>query len=55
MAIQPPLQELSIETADSGFYTNFNRVVSLASKIAIALIVIWAAVFPEQAGKALGD
>lgn len=54
MAIQPPLQDLPIETADSGFYTNFNRIVALASKVAIALIVIWAALFPEKAGAALG-
>lgn len=54
MAIQPPLQELPIETEESGFYANFNRVVSLASKIGITLIVIWAAVFPEAAGEVLG-
>ncbi|OED44375.1 transporter [Chromatiales bacterium (ex Bugula neritina AB1)] len=54
MAIQPPLQELPIATTDSGFYANFNQIVSLASKIAIALVVIWAAVFPESAGKTLG-
>lgn len=54
MAIQPPLQDLPIETADSGFYANFNRIVALVSKITIALIVIWAALFPEKAGEALG-
>ena len=54
MAIQPPLQDLPIETADSGFYTDFNRIVALASKVAITLIVVWAALFPEKAGEALG-
>jgi len=54
MAIQPPLQELAIETADSGFYTNFNRIVALLSKITIACVVVWAALFPERAGEALG-
>ncbi|MFK8079341.1 MAG: BCCT family transporter [Granulosicoccus sp.] len=54
MAIKAPLQDLHIETAMDGFYTNFNRIVSIASKIAITLIVIWAAIFPEQAGEALG-
>ena len=54
MAIKPPLQELPIATAESGFYTNFNRIVSLISKITIALIVIWAAAFPEKAGETLG-
>ena len=54
MAIQPPLQDLSIQTDTTGFYTNFNKVVALASKITIALIVFWSAVFPDQAGAALG-
>lgn len=54
MAIQPPLQELPIATADEGFYTDFNRIVSLASKIVIALLVVSAAVFPEKAGETLG-
>ena len=55
MAIQAPLRDLSIETASTGFYTNFNRSVALASKISIALIVVWAALFPDQAGSALGE
>ena len=55
MAIQPPLRELLIATADSGFYMDFNKIVSLASKIVIALIVVWAAIFPEDAGEILGE
>ncbi len=55
MAIQPPLTDLDISLTDSGFYKGFNSLVALASKIIIALIVVWAALFPEQAGKILGD
>ncbi len=54
MAIQPPLTDLDISLTDSGFYKGFNSLVALASKIIIALIVVWAALFPEQAGKILG-
>ena len=54
MAIQAPLRELPIATADSGFYTNFNKLVALASKIIIALLVVWAAIFPDKAGEILG-
>jgi len=54
MAIQAPLRELPIATADDGFYTNFNKLVALASKIIIALLVIWAAIFPDKAGEILG-
>jgi len=55
MAIQPPLNDLPITTSKSGFYANFNNTVAIASKVIIAMIVIWAAIFPEIAGKALGD
>ena len=54
MAIQAPLRELPIATANSGFYTNFNKLVALASKIIIALLVVWAALFPDKAGEILG-
>ncbi len=54
MAIQPPLRELPIATADNGFYTDFNKIVSLTSKIVIALLVVWAAIFPGNAGEILG-
>ena len=54
MAIQPPLHDLPIATKGSGFYVNFNQFVSLASKVVIALIVVWAAAFPEKAGEVLG-
>ena len=55
MALKPPLTELAIATSDSGFYKDFNKIVALISKITIALIVLWAAIFPDQAGKILGD
>lgn len=55
MALQPPLRELAIPTATSGFYLNFNKIVAFASKVIIALIVIWAAIFPESAGEVLGS
>ena len=54
MALKPPLTELDISVSDSGFYKNFNKIVAVLSKITIALIVLWAAVFPEEAGKVLG-
>lgn len=53
MAINPPLTELPINTATSGFYTGFNQIVSIGSKIIIGLLIVWAAAFPEQAGSVL--
>ena len=55
MAIKEPLRQLDIGLSDSGFYKGFNNVVALTSKIIIALIVIWAAINPEAAGKVLGN
>ncbi len=55
MALKPALTELDIATSDAGFYKDFNKTVALFSKIAIALIVLWAALFPDSAGKILGS
>jgi len=48
MSIKPPLMDLEIETADSGFYAGFSKNVAVISKIIIALLVIWAVVFPDS-------
>ncbi|MEM5477121.1 BCCT family transporter [Pacificibacter sp. AS14] len=53
MSLKPPLMDLPIETSDSGFYTGFSKSVSIYSKIIVAILVIWAVVFPEQAGSIL--
>lgn len=55
MAVQEPLNSLPIGTSTDGFYENFNKVVALASKVIIALIVVFSAIFPEKAGAILGD
>jgi len=53
MSIKPPLMDLPIETADSGFYAGFSKNVAVLSKIIVAILVIWAVVFPESAGRIL--
>jgi choline/carnitine/betaine transport len=53
MSIEPPLTNLSIETDTSGFYEGFNKIVALGSKISIGLLILWAAVWSEQAGAVL--
>ncbi|MFT5572719.1 MAG: choline/carnitine/betaine transport [Cryomorphaceae bacterium] len=44
---------LSIETADSGFYQGFNKVVSITPKVLVIALIIWAGFFPESSGPAL--
>lgn len=41
MPIPPPIKELKIKTHDKGFYKDFNRVVTVTSKVLVTLIVIW--------------
>lgn len=54
MSLKPPLSELPIKTADSGFYRGFSVNVTVVSKIIIASLVVWAIVWPEWAGEVLG-
>ncbi|EFL88118.1 BCCT family transporter [Ahrensia sp. R2A130] len=53
MAIKPPLTDLPIHTADSGFYRGFSPSVAVISKIIIAALVVWAIVWPQWAGSVL--
>ncbi len=55
MSLKPPLMDLDIKTATSGFYSGFSSSVAVISKIIIAALVIWAVVFPEQAGTVLNS
>ncbi len=54
MALEPPLTELPINTADKGFYSGFSVSVTVISKIIISILVVWAIVWPEWAGEVLG-
>lgn len=53
MAIKPALMDLPINTADTGFYRGFSKDVTIASKLIIGGLVIWAVAFPDQAGAVL--
>jgi len=55
LAISPPLKNLNIVLSKEGFYKGFNSLVALASKLVIALIVIWCVIDPAAAGKVLGN
>jgi len=55
MSIQPPLTELPIKTADTGFYRGFSVDVTVVSKIIISVLVVWCIFWPTQSGRVLGD
>ena len=54
MAIKPPLSDLPIKTAESGFYRGFSVDVTVVSKIIISALVVWCIYDPTEAGKILG-
>jgi choline/carnitine/betaine transport len=54
MALEPPLTDLPIETANTGFYRGFSVNVTVISKIIISILVVWAIVWPEWSGEVLG-
>ncbi len=53
MTISPPLSQLPIATAETGFYKGFSKIVTITSKFIIGLLILWAVVFPENAGAVL--
>lgn len=55
MSIKPPLSDLPIKTADSGFYRGFSVNVTVVSKIIISTLVVWCIVWPTEAGTILGN
>ena len=54
MPVKPPLTELPIKTADSGFYRGFTKDVTITAKIAVGALILWAIAFPAQAADVLG-
>ena len=55
MSIKPPLTELPIRTAESGFYKGFSHDVTISSKILVGGLIIWAVAFPEWAASVLSS
>ncbi len=50
MAISSPVTNLNITVSEKGFYKGFSPIVTIGSKILVGLLVLWAALFSEQAG-----
>jgi hypothetical protein len=51
--MKPPLTDLPIKTADTGFYGAFSVNVTVVSKIIISVLVVWCIFWPVQAGAML--
>ncbi len=51
--MDPPLCDLPINTADSGFYHGFNKLVTISAKVIVAALILWAILFPVHANDTL--
>ncbi|MCB2087896.1 MAG: BCCT family transporter [Sphingomonadaceae bacterium] len=51
--VDPPLRELPIQTADSGFYNGFSKHVTIPAKIIVSVLIVWAVMFPAHASETL--
>ncbi|MBO9402719.1 BCCT family transporter [Shimia sp. R9_3] len=54
MAKEPPMMDLSIPTAETGFYAGFSKTVAISSKILVSALIVWAISVPENAAAVLG-
>ncbi|MEH6724788.1 MAG: BCCT family transporter [Hyphomicrobiales bacterium] len=55
MPIKPPVTDLPIRVAKSGFYRGFTKDVTITAKILVGGLILWAIAFPDQAAAALGS
>lgn len=55
MPIKPPLTELPIRTAESGFYRGFTKDVTITGKLLVGGLVTWAVAFPANASSVLSS
>ncbi|MFT6032639.1 MAG: choline/carnitine/betaine transport [Arenicella sp.] len=46
---------VSVNTAQSGFYKDFNKVVAITPKVLVLCLIAWAVLLPEQAQQTLSD
>ncbi|MDJ0995667.1 MAG: BCCT family transporter [Dinoroseobacter sp.] len=55
MPVKPPVTDLPIKTAESGFYRGFTKDVAITAKLLVGGLIIWAIAFPDQAASVLGS
>jgi len=55
MTIKAPFTELEIKKSPAGFYEGYSLPIALISKLTMALLVIWALVWPANANGVLGS
>jgi len=54
MPVKPPVTELPIRVAESGFYRGFTKDVTITGKLLVGALILWAIAFPDKAASVLG-
>jgi choline-glycine betaine transporter len=54
MPVKPPVTDLPIKVAKSGFYRGFTKDVAITAKLLVGALILWAIAFPDQAASVLG-
>ncbi len=54
MPVKPPITDLPIKVAESGFYRGFTKDVAITAKILVGALILWAIAFPDHAASVLG-
>jgi len=55
MSVKPPFTDIEINTQDAGFYEGYSLPIALVSKIGMVLLVLWALIWPLNAGDMLSS
>jgi len=55
MSIKPPFTDVNIKKSPGGFYEGYSTPIAVISKTVMALLVIWALVWPANANANLGS
>jgi len=55
MSMKSLTGDLVINRTEEGFYKGFNQVVTIGSKLLISALVLWAIIWPEEAGAVLSS
>ncbi len=54
MPVKPPVTELPIRVAETGFYRGFTKDVTITGKLLVGALILWAIAFPDKAASVLG-
>ncbi|WP_261842787.1 BCCT family transporter [Aliamphritea ceti] len=55
MKTPPPFTDIEVKTSSEGFYKGYSLPIAMLSKVSMTLLVLWALVWPDNAGSMLSS